>query len=148
MRAIILTTYAAAFVGLAAAETPSINPGEWESTIVTSVAMNMNGQMMALPGQTTSSTDCITEEDAEFSPEDFAQDGCTASNFETTATTASFDMACNQNGIAMTGSMQVEAASSGDAYSGTFNIQGAAPGMGDMNVTGSLTGARIGACSE
>lgn len=147
MRILLSTLIAAGLAGAAAAESPRINPGEWESTTTTSVSMNANGQAMQLPGQTMSSTECITEEDAEFDEDDFAQEGCTVSNFQTTATTASFDLACTQNGMTMNGSMAVESTDGGDSYKGEFNIAGSAAGMGDMTVTGQVVGKRIGACS-
>lgn len=147
MRTLFLTTAAAAIAGLAMADTPSINPGQWETTTTTSVALDMNGQAMNMPGQTMTSSDCVTEEEAEFTPEDFAQDGCTVSNFQSTATTASFDLACSQNGVEMAGSMAVEADSDGNGYSGSFDIAGNAPGMGDMKVNGVVTGKRTGTCS-
>lgn len=147
MRTLILTTAAAAIAGLAMADTPSINPGQWETTTTTSVALDMNGQAMNMPGQTMSSSDCISEEDAEFSAEQFAQEGCTVSNFQSDSTSASFDMSCSQNGVAMNGTMSVEADSDGNGYTGAFDIAGNAPGMGDMKVNGVVTGKRTGTCS-
>ena len=147
MRIIVLTAAASALASLAIADTPTINHGQWESTTTTSVSVDINGQAMDMPGQTLTSSDCVTEEDAQFSPDDFKIEGCAISNFETTSNSASFDLSCDQNGITMDGAMSVEAANGGDSYSGQFDIAGNAPGMGDMTVTGVVSGKRTGACS-
>lgn len=132
--------------GAAHAEELKVKPGMWETSTVVNMVMEMNGQKMPLPAQTQSSSECVSEEDAVFSPDDLTGDGCTAANIQTTATSLSFDMSCAQGPSAMTGHMSFELTDGNTKGTGLMTMSGEIPGQGAINATGEITAARIGDC--
>ncbi|WP_300377411.1 DUF3617 family protein [Henriciella sp.] len=134
--------------GTAAAQGLSVQPGEWRTESRMTGTMQAQGMSMNLPGQTHSSTQCISEEDATFSPDQLAEDGCTTSNVQSTDDSISFDLTCTQQGATINGSMKVSASDGGKTVDGTMNLNGSVPGGGKLDMKGDFSGSHVGACSS
>ena len=146
MKLMTAAIFAIAITSPAFADELTIKPGNWQSQNVITMTMQMNGQDMTMPAQTQTRTECVAPEDAVFSPEKLTESGCTTSNVKSSATSLSFDMACNQNGMAMTGSMDFILSADKKKGSGTFQMNGSIPGQGAMSVSGELTSKWTGDC--
>ena len=141
--AIVVTMLAPA----ATAQSLSVEPGEWKSSHTFTGTMEANGMSMDLPGQTNTSTQCISAEDAAFKPEQMSGDECTPSNIQQSGNTISFDINCDQGGASTQGTMEATAADNGRSVTGTMTMKGSQPGAGSLDMTGEFTGERVGACS-
>ncbi len=147
MRVFFLSVAALAVAtGGALAQSISIAPGQWEYKTAVTGTLSMGGSRIPIPGQSESSQRCVTEENATMTPEDVAEDGCAISNVAETGTALSFDMACDQNGVALQGRMEIERNSEGTQTSGAFTMSGSGQGM-NMDLSGTLSGVRIGDCA-
>jgi len=145
----ILTTAAIAalaLAGTAGAQGIKINPGMWTYDTTMDISMNMNGQEMDMPGQTTSESQCVTEADATFDPSQFTEPGCSISNLQETSSTVSFTVNCNQQGMTMTGDMSATVVDGGNGMDMTMKMNGNQPGMGTMDINGVVKGRRSGDC--
>lgn len=147
MRLLIASFAAVAFTGTAAAQTLSVNPGQWEYVTDMDMTLTMDGQTIPMPMEQDVSTECLTAEDAVLDPQELAQNGCSISNVQTTATTMSFDMNCSQDGMTMTGDASVVVSNGGNAADLTMNMSGNAPGQGSMSMSVDMKTKRLGACS-
>jgi hypothetical protein len=137
---------ALALAGTASAQGVSVNPGMWTYDTTMDISMNMNGQAMDMPGQTTSESQCVTEADATFDPANFTEPGCSISNLQETSSTVSFTMTCNQQGMTMTGDMLATVTDGGNGMDMTMKMNGNQPGMGTMDINGVIKGKRTGDC--
>lgn len=145
---LISTLAIAAALGLpAAAQGLKINPGEWEYTTEMTMVMDMNGQKMNMPAQVETESECVTEEDATFTVDDIAEEGCEITDLVETSSSLSFKMACAQDGMNMTGSVDVKATDGGNGTSASIVMNGNQPGVGTIDIDAKMTGKRIGACS-
>jgi hypothetical protein len=120
---------------------PDIQYGLWETTTVTS----MRSDVMNLPENTSTTRDCVTEEDVRegraFLQE---QDDCEILEQNITSTTMDMVMECKQpesGAIRMTVSMEY----SGDTSSGTMKGEMDSP-MGKMFMDISMDSRRVGDC--
>ena len=121
--------------------------GKWEFT--TTLTMPMFPQP-----QVTTTTECITEEEAKQDPmTNLINDGsCTILNKKKSGSTLDFAMECNEGGITSRGKGQFTAR--GKTASGFMEMTMDMPAMpnmpdmptGPMKMTTSWTGKRIGAC--
>ena len=138
---------AGSLAGSATAQSLSAEPGKWENKTTLTGTIESPQMSMKLPGRTVSNTQCITEEDASFSPDDIAQDGCTVSNVKQDGRTMSYDMSCSEGGGSMTGSMEATVSEDGKSVTGTMTMQGSQPGAGKIDMAGDFSGKWTGACS-
>ena len=67
---------------------------------------------------------------------------------ESDSTSMSFDMACEENGMAMTGSMSVDVTNGGKASTAKVKLSGSEPGMGTINIEMDMAGTHKGACTS
>lgn len=148
MRTVFTVMTLVAGLGLASAASAqelNVKPGNWETTTTMNMSMNMNGQAMNIPPRTMTDTQCMTPEDAKFSPDELTQEGCEVSNVKSGERSLSFDMVCTQQGATMNGSMSFELDASGEAGKGTMDLQGSMQGA-TMSMTGNTTAKYLGAC--
>ncbi len=124
----------------------TINPGKWEYTTNMAMQMNMNGQAMDIPAQTETVEECVTPENATFSPDDVSREGCTVSNLQQTGTTMSFSMTCNSDGMMMNGDVSLSTGNGGDTSEALISLNGEQPGMGTIAINATMSGRRVGAC--
>ena len=143
---IAATTLLFGLAGTAAAQGLSVEPGEWESKTAFSGKVTAQGMTFNLPGNTTTSTNCITEEEASMKPEDMAGDTCTTSNVKSSGNTVSFDINCSQEGSSMTGTMETTASPDGKSVTGKMTMKGSQEGS-TVDMTGDFSGKWIGTCS-
>ena len=144
MKLISTGIVATLLLGTAAhAENIAINPGEWSFT--QEGAVTMMGNTMPMPPE--SNSECITEEDAEFDPAEFSQDGCTLTPGTQTSTRQEFAMACTSPEMSMSGDLIIELGGDGDSVSVTSNMSGQGPGVGEMTMVLMIEGERVGSCS-
>ena len=143
--AIVALVLGTGLAGAAHAQELKVKPGNWETSTTMNMSMNMGGQAMTIPPRTMNQTECMKPEDAKFSPDDLAQEGCSVSNIKSGDRTLSFDILCSQQGAAMTGTMSFEVDPSGDSGKGTMSLNGSMPG-GSMTMSGATTAKRIGDC--
>ncbi|WP_018863524.1 DUF3617 family protein [Thioalkalivibrio sp. ARh3] len=130
-----------AFLPLAAqAETPNIEPGEWEYTNTTT----MDGAHQ-MPEQTETYTECVTEEDLARGEEMIeAPEGCSVDSMDMRADGVDYTMTCTDpdgTSMDMEGSMQFM----GDRAEGEMRSEIDSP-MGPMSVRITVEGQRIGDC--
>jgi len=118
----------------------------WTYDTTMDISMNMNGQAMDMPAQTSSESQCVTEADATFDPANFTEPGCEISNVQESGNTVSFSMACNQQGMTMTGDMKATVTNGGNGMDMTMTMNGDQPGMGTMDISGTIKGTRTGDC--
>ena len=144
-KAIILITLAAGLASAASAQELKVKPGNWETTTTMNMSMTMNGQAMNIPPRTMTQTQCMTPEDAKFSPDELTQEGCEVSNVKSGERTLSFDMVCSQQGATMNGSMAFELDASGETGTGTMDLEGSMQGA-TMSMTGNTSAKYLGAC--
>jgi hypothetical protein len=124
----------------AAAETPNIEPGEWENTSTITFTSEM-----PIPDQSDTSTNCITAED--INSGDFMQDmeGCTVTERDLRADGMDYAMECNNGGMAMT--MTANMQFNGDTMEGTVKGEMESP-MGPMEMNVTMSGRRLGDCPD
>lgn len=139
-------TFAIGLAGAASAQGLSVEPGEWETTTAFTGKVTAQGMTFNLPGNETTSTNCITEEDAAMKPEDMAGETCTASNVKSSGNSVSFDIDCSQEGSSMTGTMQTTAGPDGKSVTGKMTMTGSQEGS-TVDMTGNYSGKWIGTCS-
>lgn len=125
----------------AAAQTPNVQPGQWEYTNVTS----FEGEM-GIPDQRHNHTECVTHEEIERGRafvEDIP-DECDISNMEMGHDGMSYDMACaHPDGSEMNMSFDMEFM--GDRVEGIVTGAVDTP-MGQMNMNISVEGEHVGDC--
>ncbi|WP_084396330.1 DUF3617 domain-containing protein [Henriciella aquimarina] len=136
-----------AITGAASAQSLGVEPGNWETSHTFTGTVKTQGMSMELPGKTNTTTQCISEEDATFDPDELSGDGCTASNIQSTGKSVSFDLTCDQGGASMEGTMEATASDDGRSVTGTMTITGSQPGGGSIDMKGDFSGKRLGACS-
>ena len=126
----------------AMADSFTMNPGKWEFT--TSMTM----PMFPKP-QITTTTDCITEEEATKDPiSDLVNDGnCRILNRKKKGNRLSFEMECRNEGTTSRGKGHF--ISKGNSASGSMEMTIKMPQMpaGTMTMKTSWQGKRIGACN-
>lgn len=137
---------ALALAGTASAEGVKVNPGMWTYDTTMDISMNMNGQQMNMPAQTTSESQCVTEADATFDPANFTEPGCSITNLQETSSTVSFTVTCNEQDMTMTGDMSATVTDGGNGMNMTMKMNGNQPGMGTMDINGVIKGKRTGDC--
>jgi hypothetical protein len=120
------------------AETPNIEPGEWENTSTVSFTSEF-----PIPDQSDTSTSCITAED--ISEGAFMQDmdGCTVTERDVRSDGMDYAMTCDQGGMNMT--MTANMQFNGDTMEGVIEGETESP-MGPMTMKVTLSGRRIGDC--
>lgn len=127
---------------LVSAETPNINPGQWEYQ--TTMKMSAGGQ--AMPARTMKNKDCVRQEDV-ADPDLFGGDElkeCDVSEVEQSRSRLSYTMTCtgpDGSPYTMTADLKLQ----GDTMEGTMKGDMASP-MGPMNMRMELSGKRIGDC--
>lgn len=122
------------------AETPNIEPGEWEYTNTTT----MEGAHQ-MPEQTETYTECVTEEDLARGEEMIeAPEGCSVDSMDMRADGVDYTMTCTDadgTSMDMQGSMEFM----GDRAEGEMRSEIDSP-MGPMSVRIHVEGQRIGDC--
>jgi len=122
------------------AETPNIEPGNWEYTSRVSFQ-----SQFPIPEQSDTSTNCVTEEDINKG-DAFMQemDGCTITNRDVRSDGVDYSMNCDSgDGTSMTMDASIEF--NGDTMEGTISGEMQSP-MGPMQMNVAMTGRRIGDC--
>ncbi len=127
-------------VATAHAETPNLQPGNWE----TSATIRGEGGF-PMPEQNHTSTDCMTEEDL-AAGDAFFEDAeeCEFQRREIRRDGADFEMTCSDPS-GMTMKMEATMSFHGDSSEGTIRADLETP-MGPMTVVTTLEGRRIGDC--
>ena len=127
---------------IVSAETPNINPGQWEYE--TTMTMSAGGQ--AMPGRTMKNKDCVSQEDV-TDPDLFGGDelkDCTVSGLEQSRSRLRYTLSCpGPDGSPYT--MSADLKLQGDTMEGTMTGDMKSP-MGPMNMRMELSGKRIGDC--
>ncbi len=124
-----------------AVDAPDFNFGEWETTTTTS----MESAQFNMPDTTTSSVDCVTEEDFDEGRA-FIQDmeDCSVISEDIRSDGADYSMVCSQEEMGeMTLSMSMKY--EGDSMSGIITSEMDGP-MGPMTMRIELSGERLGNC--
>ena len=127
---------------LVSAETPNINPGQWEYE--TTMTMSAGGQ--AMPARTMKNKDCVRQEDV-TDPDLFGGDelkDCEVSELEQSRSRLRYTLSCpGPDGSLYT--MSADLKLQGDSMNGTMKGDMQSP-MGPMNMRMELSGKRIGDC--
>lgn len=134
---------AALFVGMSfsvAAETPNINPGEWEYKSTISFQSDF-----PIPDQTDTNTECVTEEDI-LDGDAFVEEmeGCEMTRQDLRRDGMDYVMECSApdgTSVTMTATMEFH----GDTATGTITGDMETP-MGPMTMNINLDGRRLGDC--
>jgi len=124
----------------AIAETPNLQPGNWEHT--STVTFNSE---FPIPDQSDTSTNCITEEDIN-NGDAFVQDmeECEVTHRDVRSDGMDYSLNCDSaDGTSMT--MEASLKFMGDSMEGTVNGDMETP-MGAMQMNVTMTGRRIGDC--
>ncbi|MDZ7852351.1 MAG: DUF3617 family protein [Halomonas sp.] len=124
----------------AVAESPNIEPGQWEFTSITSVQGDM-----PIPDQTETHQECIAQgdiDDEEFSF--IEEEGCELLEHNVTVDGMDYRMVCQAEGgeADIVGQMEFL----GDTTEGRVEVTVQSPQMGEMNMTTTMKGRRIGDC--
>jgi hypothetical protein len=144
-----LTRFTQALIGalglitaaLAMAETPNVQPGQWEYQ--TRIAVEAP---FPVPEQNDTSTDCVSEEDvaeADTFMGDMDVEECQITHEEMNRDSAHYEMVCEADGLTM--DMTLDLKFMGDRSEGLIVSQAETP-MGPMKTTIEMTGRRIGEC--
>lgn len=141
LKACVLSLLVAAPV-IVSAETPNINPGQWEYT--TTMTMSAGGQ--AMPGRTMKNKDCVSQEDIS-DPDLFGGDelkNCQVSAMEQSRSRLRYSLTCpGPDGSPYT--MSADLKLQGDSMNGTMKGDMQSP-MGPMKMRMEMSGKRIGDC--
>ena len=130
----------------AQAQEISVNKGKWTTETSFVGTAQMGDTVMPVPTEDISENMCIaTEQDSKFSAEMLGLEGCTTSNVAGTSNKISFDLACTQDGIDMTGDMSMSVASDKNSMTGVINLMSTVAGM-EISMAGAITGKRVGDC--
>ena len=124
----------------AQAETPNIEPGEWETTS----SITMEGPF-PIPPQEDTNTQCVTQEDIDegmaFMDDD---ENCEVIERDIKRDRMSVTMTC-ETGEAMTMTMKMDMEFDGDSMEGQMVGDMESP-MGAMKMNVAMSGKRIGDC--
>jgi hypothetical protein len=140
-RSLVSASLALGLISLAQAETPNIEPGQWEYQTRMSVEAPF-----PFPEQNDTTTDCVTEEDlneADTFMGDMDVEECEVTREEMRSDGASYEMVCQADGMTM--NMTMELTFMGDRSEGLIISQAETP-MGPMKSTIEMSGRRIGDC--
>jgi len=127
---------------LAYADTPNIQPGEWEYENVTTFEGDMD-----IPEQSHTTTECVTQEDIDdglVTPDESDMGDCEITEQSVSASSMTYTMVCvDEQGSEMEMSAQMDFM--GDRASGviTGTLESA---MGRIDVHTTMEGRRIGDC--
>ncbi len=124
----------------AIAETPNLQPGNWEQTSTVTFVSEF-----PIPDQSDTSTNCITEEDI-ANGDAFIQemDDCEVTRRDVRSDGMDYALSCaSPDGTSMT--MEASMKFKGDSLEGTIKGDMQTP-MGAMQMNVTLTGQRIGDC--
>ena len=127
---------------LVSAETPNINPGQWEYE--TTMTMSAGGQ--AMPARTMKNKDCVRQEDV-TDPDLFGGDelkDCEVSELEQSRSRLRYTLSCPGPDVSPY-TMSADLKLQGDSMNGTMKGDMQSP-MGPMNMRMELSGKRIGDC--
>ncbi len=116
-----------------------LNPGNYEITAQVEMP-GMSGMPGAMPSQTM--TQCLTEQNPVPAASADAQ-SCTVTDMKTEGNTLTYTMTCEQQGMTMKSSGKMTY--KGDTFEGT-NQTRMGPSAGNMTITTTITGKRIGKC--
>lgn len=127
---------------IASAETPNINPGQWQYQ--TTMTMSAGGQ--AMPARTMKNKDCVRQEDIR-DPDLFGGDelkNCEVSEMKQSRSRLRYSLTCpGPDGSPYT--MSADLKLQGDSMNGTMTGDMQSP-TGPMNMRMELSGKRIGDC--
>ncbi len=130
-----------ALVATAQAETPNIQPGQWEYQTRMAVEAPF-----PVPEQNDTSTDCVSEQDvaeANTFMGDMDVEECEITHEEMRSDGAKYEMVCQADGMTM--DMTLDLKFMGDRSEGLITSQAETP-MGPMKTTIEMTGRRVGEC--
>lgn len=126
--------------------TLKINPGMWENAANISVELDMGGQTMTIPVSVDTDQECVTDEEATLDLSDFAEDGCSVDNVVQSGQTVSADLSCDADGVMMMGNMTTTVSADGNSAETEISATGTNPMGGAMNLSGTVSGKRVGGC--
>ncbi len=125
------------------AETPNIEPGEWEYTNT----ITMEEEQFALPEQVQTERECVTREDIaeglDFSAP--GDDGCEVVDETTTRSSLHYTLHCEDPEGGGTSEMELNMELMGDRTEGLMTGEMRTE-MGDISVRVEMVGERIGDC--
>ncbi|CAM3459123.1 DUF3617 domain-containing protein [Halomonas lysinitropha] len=125
----------------AVAQSPNIEPGQWEFTSTTSVQGDM-----PIPDQTDSHQECIAQGDIENEEFSFIEEeeGCELLEHEVTVDRLDYRMACQAEGgeADIVGHMDFL----GETTEGRVEVNVQSPQMGEMTMVTDVEGRRLGDC--
>ncbi|MFP4208289.1 MAG: DUF3617 domain-containing protein [Wenzhouxiangella sp.] len=138
---ILILSLILSLTSLAQAETPNIQPGQWEYQTRMTVEAPF-----PVPEQNDTTSDCVTAEDvaeANTFMGDMDVEECEITREEMRRDGASYEMVCQAEGMTM--NMTMELQFMGDRSEGLITSQAETP-MGPMETTIEMSGRRIGEC--
>ncbi len=139
---ILIAGLAMSLFTLAQAETPNIEPGQWEYETRMTVEAGF-----PVPEQTDTHSDCVTAEDiaqADTFMGDMDMDECDVTREEMRRDGANYEMVCQVDGMTM--NMTMDMTFMGDR-SEALIVSNAETPMGPMKSTIEMTGRRVGECN-
>ncbi|UEX77446.1 DUF3617 domain-containing protein [Spiribacter halobius] len=126
--------------GVAGAQSPDLEPGEWRMEN----RMSFGGGM---PDQSSESTQCVTREQIDSGLQAMLEDpqgNCEVTNLEQSASSMRYTMSCDTGGggeMTMDGEMEFMGDRMRGSYSGAMSAGGQ-----EMQIRMEITGERVGDC--
>ena len=134
-----------------AQDTYTIPHGSWTSEATGSGTMTISGQSIPMPPINTSTTTCITPEQAVLSKDQtFGEiDGadCTGSDFSVEGNAVTMMMVCNFSGLKMTANGTTTFSEDRKSATGDMTMQGVGENGETFNMTMMVTTSHDGACA-
>ena len=134
-----------------AQDTYTIPHGSWTSEATGSGTMTISGQSIPMPPINTSTTTCITPEQAVLSKDQtFGEiDGadCTGSDFSVEGNAVTMMMVCNFSGLNMTANGTTTFSEDRKSATGDMTMQGVGENGETFNMTMMVTTSHDGACA-
>ena len=134
--------------GVASAQDiPTVNKGQWETAMSMVTELQVGGERQDIDPEYDFSEECwATDEDTKLDVNTLGIDNCDVTDSVSTGDFLSLEMACDMEGIALTGEAVIVVTPDRDQLQGTLIIEGDMPGM-SIKVTGLFSGHKTGACA-
>ena len=134
-----------------AQDTFTIPHGSWTSEATGSGTMTISGQAIPMPPINTSTTTCLTPEQAVLSKDqtfgEIEGADCTASEFSLEGNTVNMLMVCNFSGMEMTSNGTTTFSEDRKSSTSEATMQGTGENGETFNMTMNITATHEGACA-